>query len=111
MIIENKIDAGDQKQQPERYWNLLKNDFAFAGKRRALLYLSPSGRRPQNKVPDDVQYFGLSYRVHISEWLRSCSANVAPRVRDILAQYAETVARLTAERISEEAEDDERAEQ
>jgi hypothetical protein len=108
LIIENKIDAGDQDQQLERYWRLLERGFAFTGRRRALLYLTPSGRLPdeRKKIPADVRYSCISYATHINEWLRSCIDGRPSRLQQIMMQYAEVVAQLVSEQELRRANDE-----
>lgn len=96
LIIENKIDAADQEKQLERYWRLLHSQFGSAGERKALIYLSPSGRPPEHSehIPADVRYYCLSYRTHIAEWLRSCAVDVPNRVCQVLLQYRDVSMKL-----------------
>lgn len=109
LIIENKVYAGDQEQQLERYWKLLRNNFNFAGRRKALFYLTRGGRKPKNHrdIPKTVQYFPLGYRKDIAEWVRSCAETVPGGLKPILLQYAVMVGRLPPETEEENSEDEE----
>ena len=72
IIIENKIWAGDQKNQLLRYHKYgqknLKNFY--------LIYLTIDGNTPSNfttgGVLDDSQYLCLSYKSDIILWLETC---------------------------------------
>jgi hypothetical protein len=110
LIIENKVYAGDQEKQLERYWNLLQNNFKFAGHRTALLNLTRGGRKPKNHrdIPKAVRYFPMGYRRNIAQWLRSCAETTPGTLRPILLQYAVMVARLPAEAEEENGEDERR---
>ena len=109
LIIENKVYAGDQEKQLERYWNLLRNNFNFAGHRTALLYLTRGGRKPKNHrdIPKAVQYFPMGYRRHIAEWLRGCTETTPGLLKPILLQYTAMVGRLPAEPEKEDGEAEE----
>jgi hypothetical protein len=99
VVIENKIDAGDQEQQLERYWNLLESEFSFVGQRRALLYLTPSGRPPErtSEIPAHVHYLCMSYRTDLTGWLRSCVGGLPPGPQQFLMQYADIATSLATE--------------
>jgi hypothetical protein len=103
VIIENKIDAGDQPQQLERYWRLLERDFALGGTRCALLYLTPSGRDPTDSddIPPEVAYSCMSYDLHITEWLRSCVNGVPSKLQQTILQYVAVAAQLPAKQTFE----------
>jgi hypothetical protein len=106
LMIENKVYAGDQEKQLERYWKLLRNNFNFAGHRKALLYLTRDGRKPENHrdIPKAVQYFPMGYRKNIAEWARTCAETVPEALKPILLQYAVMVGRLPAEMEEENGE-------
>ena len=88
--IENKIDAGDQENQVERYRQFLG--------RGELLYLTLNGREPSNArdIPADGVRC-ISYRYHVTRWLEACRchATTAPLVRETLSQYLHLVQELT----------------
>lgn len=107
LIIENKINAGDQHQQVERYWGLLERDFTFARAQRALLYLTRSGRPPKtsDEIPTHVRYSCISYG-HIAEWLRSCIDDCPSRLQQTMIQYIEVAAQLASKPELEEENDE-----
>ena len=86
MVIENKIDAAEQKDQIGRYQDWLSGRREYPRDRRVLIYLTPDGRRASTASNED--YFCLSYARDVVAWLRSALPNVeAPRVRDAVIQY------------------------
>lgn len=101
--IENKIYACDQENQIFRYYNYRKGQ-------NTVLYLTLDGREPdekstnglQSKIAqmDDAQspdYYCISYREHIQEWLVRCIeiANNEPILRESLRQYLILIQQLT----------------
>ncbi len=89
IIIENKIWAGDQKNQLLRYHKYgqknLKNFY--------LIYLTIDGNTPSNfttgGVLDDSQYLCLSYKSDIILWLETClkEEKINEIVRNTIVQY------------------------
>lgn len=90
MVIENKIDAAEQKDQIARYQNWLRRRTEYREDRRVLILLTPDGRRASTASNED--YFRLSYAKDVVTWLRSALPNVeAPRVRDAVIQYLDLI--------------------
>ena len=76
IVIENKIDAGDQQRQLIRYYNHCKN----RNYETTILYLTPNGRPATKESTDEKliegkDYHCISYHNHIFEWLRTCKEN------------------------------------
>jgi hypothetical protein len=93
MVIENKIDAAEQKDQIGRYQGWLSRRREYPRDRRVLIYLTPDGRRANTASNED--YFRLSYAEDVVEWLRLALPNVeAPRVRDAVIQYLDLIESL-----------------
>lgn len=94
VVIENKIWAGDQSEQLQRYHKTLK-------KRRysniRLLYLTPSGREPSKESVGDLPYESISYKDHLPLWLKRCQQRAydEPELRESVAQYLQLVQKLT----------------
>ena len=103
IAIENKIYAGDQKEQLERYHNYLRAEY---GRQFVLVYLTPEGREPTehsaskdflNKHNIEYSAFNessaykiplLSYRNHIVRLLQKTVPKIkAAHVRSIVEQY------------------------
>jgi len=108
IVIENKIDAGEQPDQLKRYsdWlNSQKRDFA----NRALIYLTPAGDRAASG--EGVIYTRLSYREDISGILMgSCqhTTSIPARVTTILEQYFRIVERIDRRNELSTVSDDEK---
>lgn len=86
IVIENKINAGDQKKQLLRYQNYAKK----SSQKYVLLYLTKYGiEASPYSTEDQVEYFRISYKENIYQWLNSCISIAAlfPKVRETIAQY------------------------
>jgi hypothetical protein len=115
ILIENKIDAGDQKYQLVRYRNHDKDAL--------LLYLTldgkeashdstqhpGSGNMPETtKLAAQKHYFLISYKTHILKWLEECrkEASSHPLVRETIAQYINLIRNFTEQSISHKMDND-----
>lgn len=92
IVIENKIYAGDQYNQLQRY----HNDAPQA----QLLYLTLDGHEPSENSKGQLannQYQCISYQTHILTWLERCLhiAINKPLVRETIAQYIQLIKQLT----------------
>jgi len=70
-IIENKVDAEDQKKQLIRYYNYIV-DHKING---VLIYLTKYGSNPTKKsieLRTDIPYICISYKYTIINWLHKC---------------------------------------
>jgi len=81
LVIENKIDAGDQPKQVEHYISEIRsrkggnrNDFYF-------IYLSPDGHNPdtnsikkeeREQLEEEGLFTTMSYKEDINKWLDEC---------------------------------------
>jgi hypothetical protein len=86
IIIENKINAGDQYKQLLRYQNFAKKNSL----KYVLLYLTlDSKEASEYSTNNQVDYFRISYKEYIYQWLNHCISIAAlfPRVRETIAQY------------------------
>jgi len=102
IIIENKIYAGDQHHQMQRYWN-----YGLAQKRDdteksfVLIYLTLDGCSPSKEsLGEDLNendIVCLSYKSDIRGWLDRCVelASRTPLVRETINQYINTIDILT----------------
>lgn len=88
IVIENKIWAGDQDRQLQRYFERVTGD----GLRPTLLYLTLDGHGPSDGSlgclkADEVVC--LSYKSTLMPWLRRCQerACAEPALRESVAQY------------------------
>ncbi|HHV85044.1 MAG TPA: PD-(D/E)XK nuclease family protein [Petrimonas sp.] len=91
IVIENKINAGEQINQLLRYHNFV-NDNGYEYK---LLFLNKDGSNPTNvSTGNQVLNFAvISYREHILKWLNRCVELSAcyPQVRESIRQYILTI--------------------
>ena len=91
IFFENKIHAGDQKNQLFRYH---RHD-----PKAALLYLTRFGEPPSKESMGngDFEVLPISYQNHILQWLLLCRKEsvMLPTVREALTQYIELIRNLT----------------
>ena len=99
VIIENKIEAGDQDRQLQRYDEELEERYT----RRHLLYLTLDGHAPSDDSAGDLDLQCVSYK-DLRPWLQRCQERACdePELRESIAQYEHLVARLTGMDQSEE---------
>lgn len=92
--IENKINAGDQEVQIERYCNHNK-------KKNEVYYLTLNGDEPslesKGKLTSGLDFFNISYGLDIVRWLELCSkvATDTPILRETIKQYTILIKKLT----------------
>lgn len=90
IIIENKIYAGLQDRQLQRY-----REYAPTAH---LVYLTLNGEKPaDNGETQDLNLLCISYRQNIIKWLAECQQKVAlvPVVREAITHYTYLLKRLT----------------
>lgn len=93
IIIENKINAGDQSEQLIRY-----KDF---DKKAPIFYLTLDGREPSKSSKGNLKlgkdFICISYKEHIKKWLEHCIKEMANKaiIRETLNQYLNLVKNLT----------------
>lgn len=102
ILIENKIYAGLQEKQLERYH---EHD-----RKAHLLFLTLNGEFPSDWEVNPVYktksfsivYQSVSYRTDIVRWLECCrkEAVTAPGVREAITQYIHLIQRLTQQNTS-----------
>jgi hypothetical protein len=99
IIIENKIYAGDQKDQLLRYWQYAKDE-AKSDVLPVLVYLTPDGRRPTPysgaEDPElNEKLVTLSYHEDVCKLIQETTADLhAVSVLEVLRQYLAVVQRL-----------------
>lgn len=101
VIVENKIYAGDQKEQLSRYYEVMKNEGYTNIK---IIYLTLMGHSPSddstvNLSPEFIEkhLIHASYDEHIHQLITryiELSATDAP-LREALIQYADIISKLT----------------
>lgn len=94
IIIENKINAGDQEYQMLRYYNHSKTY-----KDSRLIYLSLDGKQPTaySTGGEEFNCITLSYRYEIINWLTECKQLAVdfPLVREAINHYINLIKQLT----------------
>lgn len=102
IIIENKINAGDQHHQMLRYWNYgMSQKGDDTEKSFVLIYLTLDGCSPsKDSLGEDLKendIVCLSYKSDIRGWLDRCVELAArtPLVRETINQYISTIDILT----------------
>ena len=99
IVIENKIYAGDQSGQLERYFSYARTK--WADDRIRLLYLTLSGSDPDtDSLGSSVRLqkvTRISYESDIIGWLDACIKEAAriPQIRELLVQYQNLLRKLT----------------
>lgn len=99
IIIENKINAGDQKNQLLRYHN-------FDPKAK-LFYLNLFGNEPSDFTTDSKlssdSYQVISYHSDILKWLDNCKKEAAslPVIRETIVQYMNLIKFLTNQTVAD----------
>lgn len=96
MIIENKIYAGDQEAQLDRYAQFAKR----RGKRALIFYLTLDGAEPSSQSYGSLSredVVCISYCDLIDQWLTRCAAAAcgAPGVLAAIQQYQALIRRLS----------------
>ncbi len=98
LLIENKIYAGDQDKQLERYHSHMSQKYENADS--SLLYLTLDGKSPTNKSKGNLnenQFQCISYKDNILPWLELClkESTEVPTVRETIKQYINLIKKLT----------------
>lgn len=94
ICIENKIDAGDQDEQVERYYN-------YNTEKNKVVYLSKFGDEPSDKSKGNLEanehFYIIGYQQEIISWLETCQALAydQPIVRESIKQYKILIQKLT----------------
>lgn len=99
VIIENKIDAGDQEEQLLRYWEYAMQ----TGKSYHIFYLTLEGNEPSEKSlgsgKEKIPYTCISYKLELLNWLRGLlgigRTPALPSVRETIRQYIRLIEKLT----------------
>ena len=101
ICIENKIYAGEQDKQMERYGNYAKNF-----KKSHLFFLTLWGDEATTSGNERV--YSISYKMHIVEWLELCKkeATDLPILRETIGQYINLIKKLTNQTTNKKMEKD-----
>ncbi|MBO4805056.1 MAG: PD-(D/E)XK nuclease family protein [Paludibacteraceae bacterium] len=84
IIIENKIEADDQRNQLLRYYNYASTH----EKKYVILYLTLEGKPCKDPI-DSFDYLCISYKTDILIWLEHCLqiSTQHPLIRETIQQY------------------------
>ncbi|MCY3793470.1 MAG: PD-(D/E)XK nuclease family protein [Gammaproteobacteria bacterium] len=99
IVIENKIWAGDQEQQLQRYMEALVRQ-GYDEESIRLVYLTPFGKKPSEQSIGSIpleQIQRVSYRDDLPNWLIGCQQRAVddPGLRESIAQYRRLILRMT----------------
>jgi hypothetical protein len=94
--IENKVWAGEQRQQLSRYRDHLKHRYS---KGFCLIYLTATGKEPKTLSSEDQeqlktarQFKTLTYRGDLQQWLAACEKEcTAEKIRWLLRDFCEFI--------------------
>ena len=95
IIIENKIFAGDQYEQMDRYIEFAKQCSADIKK---VFYLTLIGNAPSEDSASNLDQVNLiSYKNEILTWIENCIkiSTRDPALREVLIQYADLLEKIT----------------
>lgn len=95
IIIENKFNAKQGKQQLERYLDYLNED---KSRKTLLIYLTKIGDTYKSKeLTNGSDYYCLTYKNDILTWLEKCVKNclAIPIIEQSLAQYIDLIKKET----------------
>ena len=99
IIVENKIWAGDQELQLQRYRDALVRE-GYEPTSIRLIYLTPYGHEPSEQSVGDIpieQIQLVSYREDLRDWLIGCQQRAVedPGLRESIAQYRRLIFKIT----------------
>ncbi len=104
IIIENKVNAGDQEEQLKRYNNDAEKKYGKANYQ--IIYLTLDGKEASEQSGGDVDYQRISYAKNIINWLEKClEISVRhPMVHETIKQYINHIKMLTNQSLDMEFE-------
>jgi hypothetical protein len=89
LAIENKIWAGEQPEQMDRYWHWLQ-ERRKKFQHKQLIFLTPTGRKPV--TAKEASYICLSYDTNIRNWLEGTLEQIqSSTVQGIIKQYLQII--------------------
>ncbi len=94
VVIENKIEAGDQPQQLKKYAKQLQEKGYSVP---SLLYLTLDGHGPSEDSRGGHKVNCISYKKNLMPWLQRCQERAydEPELRETISQYIALVRKLT----------------
>ncbi len=95
IVVENKVYAGEQRDQLDRYHRWLQVQ-RHKYPRQMLVFLTPSGQK--SATAGQAKCVRLSYHRDIAEMLDSTVSKIgSPRVRELVRQYCEVARGLSTQ--------------
>lgn len=104
IVIENKIYAGDQKGQLQRYYNYLSEFLRLSPENIKIVYLKPYAGPPSVDSMEKIQYEQLKeqnlilergYREHVIPWLSNIHHQIqSPAIQSLVFQYLNLIKTL-----------------
>jgi hypothetical protein len=96
ILVENKIDAIEQKNQLTRYNNSARTD------NLTLLFLTLEGQESKDPNMTLEKYHCISYKSDILNWLEECRKESvsSPMLRETITQYINLIKSLTGQNIN-----------
>lgn len=94
IMVENKIYAGEQRNQLLRYRAAFPHGY--------LIFLTLNGTRSVEKA-DEVRYDVASYETHVLNWLEECKREAVdvPILRETIKQYINLIKKLTNQNLNQ----------
>ncbi|MDH6344291.1 hypothetical protein M2480_003198 [Parabacteroides sp. PFB2-12] len=95
IILENKINAGDEWEQLKRYDTFAKRKYSEGN--YYVYYLTLEGDEASKDSHCGVSYYSISYKAEIIDWLEKCVEIAVrfPIVRETIIQYINHLKQLT----------------
>ena len=100
IIIENKLFAGDQHLQLNRYYDFIKGR-KYDDQQMMMFYLTIDGNDPSansidkklmTELKDRNIMHNMSYKTDIKYWLQNLTTDIkADKVKYLIEQYLETI--------------------
>ena len=96
VVMENKIWAGDQERQLQRYHCKLRSQ-GYDSSAIHIRYLTLFGDKPSGQSIGDLPCETLSYKESLPPWLKRCAQRAFenPALRESIAQYLQLIRTLT----------------
>ena len=98
LILENKLETGNQASQIMQYTDYAKNNYDG---NYIILYLTKDGHNPSEYPIKDgkIVYKSISYKMDIRNWLEKCieKLDARPVLWITLEQYIKSLEEVTAE--------------
>lgn len=94
MVIENKIDHQEGERQLDDYHTWMNTQRQYRNPH--LIFLTLLGDKARSL--SDSKYVALSYKDHVSNWLKTCETlpQLPQRNRDLIAQYTSLIRGLVS---------------